>query len=149
MVSREELRILDKPDADKEIKRGRLKGLKVLLVEDSPDNRVLISNYLKKAGASIEAAEDGIVGVECALRMLPDVVLMDVQMPRMDGRTATRKLRNSGFSKPIIALTAHAMREERDKCFESGCTDFLTKPIQREHLIEVLTRYLPNRPTDM
>ena len=63
-------------------------------------------------------------------------------MPFMDGREATLKLRNSKYLKPIIALTAHAMNEERKRCFESGFTDFLTKPIQRERLVEVLSRYL-------
>lgn len=127
-----------------EDEKGRLSGLKVLLVEDSPDNRRLITTYLKKTGAQVSSAEDGHEGVKRALGESVDVVLMDVQMPRMDGHQAMRKLRSVGFSRPIIALTAHAMKEERDRCFESGCTDYLTKPISKTHLINVLSRYLPN-----
>jgi PAS domain S-box-containing protein len=145
MVSNEQMSISKLQGELPDSGRGSLAGLRILLVEDSPDNRVLIVNYLKKTGASVLMAENGLEGVKVATQNLPDVVLMDVQMAVMDGHTATRKLRSSGFSKPIIALTAHAMREERDKCFESGCTDFLTKPIQRDHLIEVLSRYLPPR----
>jgi CheY-like chemotaxis protein len=143
MVSNEQMSISKLQGELPDSGRGSLAGLRILLVEDSPDNRVLIVNYLKKTGAAVLTAENGLEGVKVATQNLPDVVLMDVQMAVMDGHTATRKLRSSGFSKPIIALTAHAMREERDKCFESGCTDFLTKPIQRDHLIEVLSRYLP------
>ena len=72
-----------------------------------------------------------------------DVVLMDVQMPILDGHEATKKLRQLKYAQPIIALTAHAMKEEREKCFESGFTEFLTKPIQRALLIEILARYIP------
>lgn len=117
---------------------GILKGITVLLVEDSPDNRTLVSTYLKRTGAKVMTAKDGAEGSQRAMKSLPDVVLMDIQMPRMDGHEATRKLRAEGFLKPIIALTAHAMREERDRCFESGCSDYLTKPLQRDRLIEVI-----------
>lgn len=120
---------------------GILSGVKVLLVEDSPDNRRLITAYLKKTGALVSTAEDGLKGVERALEDAYDVVLMDVQMPEMDGHEAMRKLRSMGFSRPIVALTAHAMKEERDRCFESGCTDYLTKPVSRDQLIEVISRY--------
>jgi CheY-like chemotaxis protein len=81
------------------------------------------------------------------MKSLPDVVLMDIQMPKMDGHEATKKLRAAGFTKPIIALTAHAMREERDRCFESGCSDYLTKPLQRELLIETISKYKPGAPS--
>jgi CheY-like chemotaxis protein len=101
----------------------------------------LISTYLLKTGAQVSTAEDGLTGVELAFEGTYDVVLMDVQMPRMDGHQAMRKLRSMGFSRPIVALTAHAMKEERDRCFESGCTDYLTKPVSRDHLIEVVSRY--------
>ncbi len=119
-----------------------LRGLKLLLVEDSPDNQMLITLYLNKVGAEVKVASDGATGVELALAENFDAVLMDVQMPILDGHEATRKLRNLKYSKPIIALTAHALKEERAKCFESGFTEFLTKPIQRDLLIEVLSRYV-------
>jgi PAS domain S-box-containing protein len=120
---------------------GVLKGTTILLVEDSPDNRTLISIYLKNTGAKLITARDGLEGSRRAMKSLPDIVLMDIQMPLMDGHEATRKLRAAGFSNPIIALTAHAMREERDRCFESGCSDYLTKPLQRDQLIEVISRF--------
>ncbi|HVK62029.1 MAG TPA: response regulator [Bdellovibrionales bacterium] len=122
--------------------KGLLQGLRVLLVEDSPDNRMLITTYLSKQGALVDPASDGAEGVIAARKKQFDVVLMDVQMPNMDGHAATRALRAQCYDRPIIALTAHAMQEERLKCFESGFTDFLTKPIQPARLISVLTRYL-------
>ncbi len=122
-----------------------LRGLKVLLVEDSPDNQTLITMYLNNAGAIVKLASDGAQGVESALSENFDVVLMDIQMPIMDGHEAVTKLRKSKYAKPIIALTAHAMTEERAKCFESGFTDFLTKPLQKSQLIEVLSRYIHSR----
>lgn len=121
-------------------KSGIFSGKTILLVEDSPDNRTLISTYLRATGALVFTADDGREGVLKATENSPDIVLMDIQMPKMDGHEAIRKLRATGFSKPIIALTAHAMREERDRCFESGCSDYLTKPIQRDLLIEAIRK---------
>lgn len=122
--------------------RGNLHGLRVLLVEDSPDNQVLINAYLKNSGAIITSANNGEEGVQHALNEAFDVVLMDIQMPIMDGHAATRKLRAARYDRPIVALTAHAMKEERLRCFESGFTDFITKPIQPAKLIEILGRYV-------
>lgn len=119
-----------------------LSGLKVLLVEDSPDNQMLITMYLTKAGATVTSASNGAQGVEFALADRYDVILMDIQMPVLDGHEATKKLRHLEYFRPIVALTAHAMKEEREKCFDSGFTDFLTKPLQREVLIDVLSRFV-------
>lgn len=121
-----------------------LKGLKVLLVEDSPDNQTLIEILLRKVGAEITTVNDGAEGVRAAASSDFDIILMDVQMPIMDGHKATQILRKSNFTKPIIALTAHAMDEERKRCFESGFTDFLTKPIKRDKLVDVLSRFVSN-----
>lgn len=118
-----------------------LENMKILLVEDSPDNQVLMKVVLGKLGAQVEVAPNGLKGIEAALSNDVDVVLMDVQMPIMDGHEATRKLRAKGFKKPIIALTAHAMKEERERANASGFTDFLSKPINRGQLTEVLLRY--------
>ncbi len=119
-----------------------LSGLSVLLVEDSPDNQMLITMYLNNEGALVKSAIDGSQGVEFAMAGNFDVVLMDIQMPILDGHEATQKLRGLKFAKPIIALTAHAMKEERKKCLDSGFTDFLTKPIRKDLLIETLERYM-------
>lgn len=116
---------------------------RILVVDDSPDNRMLISTYLKKAGAEVYFAADGAEGVNRAFELLPDAVLMDIQMPNLDGHEATKKLRADGYTKPIIALTAHAMREERDRCLASGCTDYLSKPIKKDLLIATLSHYMP------
>ena len=119
---------------------GVLKGVTALLVDDSSDNRTLISTYLKRTGVKLILARDGQEGYSRAMKNNPDVVLMDIQMPKMDGHEATKKLRADGFNNPIIALTAHAMREERDRCFESGCSDYLTKPLHRDQLIEAIAK---------
>lgn len=118
-----------------------LNGMKILIAEDSIDNQELFSWYLQTTGAHIEVVSDGAQAVDTASSKSFDVVLMDIQMPEKDGHQATRELRKSHFTKPIIALTAHAMNDERIRCFESGFTDFLTKPISRDRLLQVLYRY--------
>jgi signal transduction histidine kinase/CheY-like chemotaxis protein/HPt (histidine-containing phosphotransfer) domain-containing protein/PAS domain-containing protein len=118
-----------------------LAGIRVLLAEDGPDNQRLIRLILSTAGAEVELASDGHEAVSNASSGSYDVVLMDIQMPVMDGYEATRTLRLQGYAGPILALTAHAMTGDRDKCLASGCTDHLTKPIDRGRLIEAVARY--------
>ena len=113
----------------------------MLLVEDGPDNQRLLSFFLKKAGAEVVLAENGELGRDAALEAVAenrpfDVLLMDLQMPVMDGYTATRELRAQGYEGPIIALTAHAMASERQRCLEAGCNDCETKPINKQRLVE-------------
>jgi PAS domain S-box-containing protein len=118
-----------------------LKGLKILVVDDSLDNQALIKRILKLAGADIVTANNGKEAVDMAKNEEFDIILMDIQMPVMDGYQATRALRSSGFTKPIIALTAHAMNEERKRSLESGFDDHITKPIDRKLLLKVLAHH--------
>ena len=123
-----------------------LEGLNLLLVEDGPDNQRLIRFLLEKAGAQVTLASDGAEGLREAQRAWQkddpfDVVLMDMQMPVMDGYEATRELRTLGYPLPILALTAHAMKGELERCLEAGCDSYLSKPINRELLINEIVQY--------
>ncbi len=119
----------------------KLQG-QILLCEDGVDNQRLISLYLDRAGAKVHIAENGKIGVEMASIQKFDLILMDMQMPEMDGYTAASKLRAKGVDVPIIALTANAMSEDRAKCLASGCTDYLSKPIAKELLLQTVAGYL-------
>ncbi|QLY27402.1 response regulator [Bdellovibrio sp. KM01] len=130
--------VISEPLKVSEEAKAALKGSKVLIVDDSEDNQVLIQHYLKKYHVHCETAIDGVEAFELAEKTLYDVILMDMQMPRMDGYTATRKLRERGYQGPIVALTAHAMKEDRERCMGVGCNDYLTKPIVSEQLYATL-----------
>jgi CheY-like chemotaxis protein len=118
-----------------------LKDKRVLVVEDSPDNQKLIHHILLKQGAVVELAANGEQGVQKALNGHFHVVLMDIQMPVMDGYAATQKLRELGYPGPVIALTAHAMSEVRRKALAVGYTDHLPKPIHAPELIAAIAKY--------
>lgn len=120
----------------------RLKGKKILLVDDAADNRFLVEKLLTKRGLEVDQAVNGAEGVDMALKKDYDLVLMDVRMPVMDGYDAVRELRSKKYSKPIIALTAHAMKGDRLKCIEAGYSDYLTKPIQVNEFMQVLVSHL-------
>ena len=143
MISAKDLLTDDGRSCEQASHSKALKDLKVLLIDDSPDNRMLITLYLTKEDALVTQASGGTEGIELALREVYDVVLMDIQMPILDGHQTTRKLRELGYRMPIVALTAHAMTEEREKSKQSGFTEFLTKPINRVELVEVLKRFHP------
>lgn len=115
-----------------------LDGVRILLVEDSIDNEILMRLYLEAAGAKIETAHHGQEAIDIATASTFDVVLMDVQMPGMDGLEATRRLRAQGYSAPIIALTAHALPEEVEKSMAAGCDQHVTKPISRSSLVQAV-----------
>lgn len=112
---------------------------KVLVVEDSEDNQLLMKHILSGKGIDVDFANNGIEGVEKALQGTYDIVLMDIQMPVMDGHEATRKLRSKGFEKPIVALSAHVMKEEIAKSLDAGCNEHLVKPLDSKKLFEVLS----------
>ena len=122
-----------------------LDNVKILVVDDSLDNRELIKTYLSKAGAEILLAENGLKGVEKALSEKFDLVLMDVQMPVLDGNQAMKILNENRYEQPVIALTAHAMKEERDFSLQLGFSDYLTKPIDRTLLISSIRQILDQR----
>ena len=118
----------------------------VLLAEDGVDNQRLISMLLKKEKAHVVLAENGDIAVRRALNAEQqgkpfDVILMDMSMPVLDGYGATRKLRELGIETPIIALTAHAMTGDRQKCIDAGCSDYATKPVNREKLRNIILKY--------
>jgi two-component system sensor histidine kinase/response regulator len=115
-----------------------LSDASVLLVEDGESNRELISLVLQESGAKVTCVENGQQGLETASRDRFDLILMDMQMPVMDGYTATERLRERGCKLPIIALTAHAMRGDREKCLQAGCSGYLSKPIDIDELLRTV-----------
>lgn len=120
-----------------EFARGDLAGMRVLLVEDAPDNRFLFARFLRIAGVEVDIAENGAEALEKANSSLHDVVLMDIQMPVLDGRQAAASLRENGFCRPIIALTASGYGAERETQFDA----YLTKPISQSALVAELARW--------
>jgi PAS domain S-box-containing protein len=120
---------------------------RVLLAEDAPDSQRLIAFYLRKAGAEVEVAGNGRLACEqfraaSEAGRTFDLVVMDMQMPEMDGYEATAALRRAGVRTPIIALTAHALRADRQRCLDAGCTDYLPKPVDRSMLLQRLHSHL-------
>ena len=124
-----------------------LENVRILLAEDGPDSQRLISFLLKKWGVSVELADNGRVAIDKALAAWGkgnpfDAILMDMQMPEIDGYAATRELREAGYTAAIIALTAHAMPADRQKCIDSGCVDYATKPLNKDKLLATIQSHL-------
>lgn len=122
------------------------RALRILLVEDSQHNRLLVQSYLKKTPCQIDIALDGQIAVEKFMSSQSDLVLMDVQMPTMDGYTATKLIRQWESEQgvkptPIVALTAHALSEDAQKSLDAGCTAHLTKPVRKAALMEAITEH--------
>ena len=117
---------------------------KILLVEDNELNRDMLSRRLKRRDYDVEMAVDGQQGVDLTRSLMPDLILMDMSLPIIDGWTATGILKSDSSTShiPIIALTAHAMEGERQKCLEAGCDDFDTKPIEFKRLLEKINHWI-------
>jgi len=133
-----------------------LEGLRILLVEDGPDNQRLITFHLKKAGATVTPVDNGRLAIQALtadgsldgpLKDQPDfdLIITDMQMPEMDGYEAARRLREKGCRIPIVALTAHAMSGDEQRCLDAGCTAYATKPIEREALLSTCLRVVARR----
>lgn len=120
---------------------SRLNGLEILVVEDVIDNQDLFRLFLEAAGAHVEIAKNGAEAVAKAPEGY-DLILMDIQMPILDGLSATRELRSKGITTPIIALTAHAMPEEVAKSHAAGCVDHVSKPVSSSKLVEAISKAL-------
>lgn len=117
---------------------------RILLVEDNEMNRDMLKRRLERRDFTVLVAVDGVQGVEMIKSEKPDVVLMDMSLPEMDGWTATRTVKADDEIKhiPVIALTAHAMSGDREKALEAGCDDYETKPIDFEHLLAKIQQFL-------
>ena len=115
-----------------------LTGCRILVADDGDTNRKLIQIVLRRAGATVLCAENGQQALDIALHEQLDAILMDMQMPVMDGYTATTRLRETGSAIPVIALTAHAMKGDEERCRSAGCTGYLTKPINADRLLAAL-----------
>lgn len=125
---------------------GAEKALKILLAEDCENNVLLVQLYLKKLPYSIDVAENGDIAVEKFMQDDYDVVLMDIEMPFTDGYEATGRIRtyekNKSLSKtPIIAVTAHALPENEERAYDVGCDYFLTKPVRKTDLIDIVHKF--------
>lgn len=117
---------------------------RILLVEDNEFNRDMLSRRLHRRGFEVTMAEDGAAGISVAKSLLPDLILMDMDLPILDGWEATRRLKSDNQTRriPVIALTAHALQSDCDRAYAAGCDDFATKPIEFSSLIEKIRKAL-------
>jgi signal transduction histidine kinase/ActR/RegA family two-component response regulator len=122
--------------------KPNLLGASILVVDDSFDLQVLMRRFFERRGASVEVCGNGAEGVAIASKREFDAIFMDIKMPVLNGYEATRQLRDRGYTRPIIALTAHANTEDRLLCYQAGCDDYLSKPVDSNHLLETLDRHL-------
>jgi two-component system, sensor histidine kinase and response regulator len=124
------------------------RSVRILLTEDNPVNQKLAKIMLTKAGYHVEIACNGREAVEKYTRVPDafDLIFMDIQMPEMDGMKATKAIRDNGFDKiPIVAMTAHAMKGDREKCLDAGMNDYITKPIKKEYVFQVIDKWVPKQ----
>jgi CheY-like chemotaxis protein len=121
-----------------------MKEEKVLIIEDNELNRKLITSLLHLKNYQVLEAEDAETGIDMARKYLPDLILMDIQLPGMDGLTATRVLKNDIDLKniPIVAVTSYAMSGDEDKAMAAGCVGYITKPIETREFIKSISEYI-------
>ena len=135
-------------DTEWEVPNVNLANTRILIVEDTPDTQDLLTLFLEEAGATVSGVSSGTDGVAAAIEALRsgspyDLILMDMRMPGLDGYAATKRLRGEGLCCPIIALTAHAMKDDEQTCLDAGCSAYVTKPIDLRTLFETIQRQLP------
>jgi CheY-like chemotaxis protein/HPt (histidine-containing phosphotransfer) domain-containing protein len=137
------------PAPDPSIPAAKIRDdVRILIAEDNPVNQKVALRQLQKLGFAADAVANGVEAIEAVSRGAYSLVLMDVQMPEMDGITAARELRSSGVTLPIVALTANALSGDREKCLEAGMDDYLSKPIVESELARVLRRHLAAAPSE-
>lgn len=137
-VTESSMNLNEKVYSDWFVANNRLAGMNILLVEDGLDNQALMKHFLLASGATVELAVNGIEAIQKASTVQFGMILMDIQMPILDGYHATRKLRDNGYRGAILALTAHAMQGEREKCLAAGFDDYLSKPVKPNMMIQVI-----------
>jgi signal transduction histidine kinase/CHASE1-domain containing sensor protein/ActR/RegA family two-component response regulator len=126
----------------------KMKDLNVLLVEDSVDNQGIFTYFLKSVGAQVEIVDNGEDAVASAAKLKHDFILMDIQIPKIDGIEATRRIRALGYMHPIIALTAHAFPEEKMNCLRAGCNGLISKPVNKNQLITQILKLMEEEKND-
>jgi len=117
---------------------------RILIVDDNEDNRDGLARRLKRRGFEVTTAPGGKEGVEQASTDSPDLILMDMNMPELDGWEATRRIRAAGIEVPVISMTAHAMTGDRERAMEAGCTDYHPKPVEMDKLLGQIETLLGN-----
>ena len=147
LLSGLDIRMPPKPETPSSDKRQPLRNVRLLVVEDMVVNQVIMSTLLREAGAQVELADNGAMGVQRVMQdmdngLVFDVILMDMQMPVMDGYEATAFLRRHGYNRAIVAVTAHALSGDREKTLKAGCNDYIAKPIDNRTLIEIVQKYV-------
>lgn len=138
----------DKGPRDSDVSEKPAPVAKILLVEDNEMNRDMLSRRLQRKGYEVVMAEDGGQGVSLARNETPDVILLDMSLPVIDGWEAARQLKSEAKTRgiPIIALTAHAMSGDREKALEAGCNDYDTKPVELPRLLGKIEALLEKKP---